>query len=454
MKPITRKELYLNKIVGNNEYETPEKPISEEEFFFAEILGEAVQAPEPLSRYQKYLAKIAGRNISVPKPLTRLELFLAKACGMDIETPTPVTREEIFWSNYSAIVDFEVEGIPPLTYKAVEGTLKNYRIYGNTVGGESVGDKTGNLFDKSGSQYGNNLHWIPTCSLVYSDTYYGSPIMDVTGLNTITRSYTGTGANYFLTSDLSQFVNVSNVGTVDAGVTVNVPDGYTKYVFNIPNTIRPDSIMVNSGSTVLPYEPYGYKVAVTVSNGTDTQTIPIYLPEQIRKVRDYSDYIDYGSQKFVHRVVRKVFDGTEQFKAGEKTNVIEYFVPGITMGDPENSINCTSNHISVVSGNENWANRRVPNAQYVSSFFQNNASQIRFVWNDNNGVLNLAGLTSQLSTWYANGDPLIVDYIIVEPVEEQVTLPALPTIKGTNVLSVGTAVQPSKVYVKYKGERQ
>ena len=42
MKPVTRKELYLNKIVGNNEYETPEKPISEEEFFFAEILGEAV----------------------------------------------------------------------------------------------------------------------------------------------------------------------------------------------------------------------------------------------------------------------------------------------------------------------------------------------------------------------------------------------------------------------------
>ena len=35
-----------------------------------------------------------------------------------------------------------------------------------------------------------------------------------------------------------------------------------------------------------------------------------------------------------------------------------------------------------------------------------------------------------------------------------VTLPALPILTGTNVLSVGTAVQPSKVYVKYKGERQ
>lgn len=205
-------------------------------------------------------------------------------------------------NNYVKIEDIITQqnnfnGISPIKFKSSGENLENYRIYGNTVGGESVGDRTGNLFDKSGSQYGNNLHWVPNFSLVYSDAYYGSPIMDVTGLNTITRSYTGTGANYFSTSDLSQFVNVPNIGTVDAGVTVNVPDGYTKYVFNIPNTIRPDSIMVNSGSTALPYEPYGYKVAVTVSNGTDTRTVPIYLPEQIRKVDDEAEYIDFEEQK-------------------------------------------------------------------------------------------------------------------------------------------------------------
>ena len=61
--------------------------------------------------------------------------------------------------------------------------------------------------------------------------------------------------------------------------------------------------------------------------------------------------------------------------------------------------------------------------------------------------MNLAGLTSQLSTWYANGDPLIIDYIIVEPVEEQVTLPALPVLPGTNTLTVGTEVQPSGVEI-------
>lgn len=34
--------------------------------------------------------------------------------------------------------------------------------------------------------------------------------------------------------------------------------------------------------------------------------------------------------------------------------------------------------------------------------------------------------------------------------ELDVTLPALPTLTGTNVLSVGTAVQPSKIEVKGK----
>ena len=339
--PITRKELYLAKIIGED-VDIPETAKTREELFFLKILDNFSKIPEPITREELFLAKISGQDVELPEPKTRLELFLAKAAGVEIETPTPITREEIFWSNYSAIVDFEVEGVPPLTYKAIEGTLENYRIYGNTVDDESVGDRTANLFDKSGSQYGNNLHWVPNFSLVYSDAYYGSPIMDVTGLNTITRSYTGTGANYFSTSDLSQFVNVSNIGTVDAGVTVNVPDGYTKYVFNIPNTIRPDSIMVNSGSTALPYEPYGYKVPVTVSNGTDTLTTPIYLPEQIKKVGDEVEYISYSDQK-MHRIGADDVD---------------------------------------------------------------------------------------------------------------VTLPALPILTGTNVLSVRTAVQPSKVYVKYKGERQ
>ena len=63
----------------------PKKPISEEEFFFAEILGEAVPP----------FLKSKGEVKSII-PYTRKEMFLAYAAGEDVDKPTPITREEYF----------------------------------------------------------------------------------------------------------------------------------------------------------------------------------------------------------------------------------------------------------------------------------------------------------------------------------------------------------------------
>lgn len=95
-----------------------------------------------------------------------------------------------------------ISGAPPLSFKAKAGALKDYRIYGNTAGGEAVGD-----LEATGEHAGE------------------------------------------------------------------------------------------------------YKVPVTVSNGADTQTIPIYLTEQIKKVGDEAEYIDYGEQK-QHRVRKNLLKNT------------------------------------------------------------------------------------------------------------------------------------------------
>ena len=139
MIPITRKEKYINEIVGGGNT-APETPQTREELFFADILGEVV-APSPITRIEKYLAKIANKySGELPEPVTRIERFLARAAGVDVTIPTPITREEMFWADYALIVEKEISGIPPLTFNAIAGVLKNYRIYGNTVDGESVGD--------------------------------------------------------------------------------------------------------------------------------------------------------------------------------------------------------------------------------------------------------------------------------------------------------------------------
>ena len=52
-----------------------------------------------------------------------------------------------------------------------------------------------------------------------------------------------------------------------------------------------------TSETMPNYEPYGYRVPVTVANGTDTETTNIYLDEQLTKSGDNADYIDYNAQK-------------------------------------------------------------------------------------------------------------------------------------------------------------
>lgn len=368
MIPITRKEHYLNRIVGNNEYETPEKPISEEEFFFAEILGEAVQAPEPLTRYQMYLAKIAGKDVEITYPETRLEYFLAKAAGMEIETPTPITREEIFWSNYHVIVDFEIDGVPPLTYKAIEGTLENYRIYGNTVGGESVGN------------------------LVESGEHAGE-----------------------------------------------------------------------------------YEVLVKVS-GTDILTTSIYLPEPLRMVGEETEYVDYEEQK-QHRVRKNLLPNTA---TSQTINGVAFTV------NSDGRVTCngtsTSQYYSLfripcylVAGNYTISGCPVGGS---SGKYR---ADIRI--SPNGGMVGGdadigAGVTIPIdeSGWYdytirIQGGYTVDDVVFkpmirkadieddtyepyIENTELDVTLPALPTLSGTNILSIGTTMQPSKVYIKGEKERE
>ena len=351
MTPITRKENYLNEIVGWGET-APEKPLTREEFFFAEILGEVI-APSPVTRVEKYLSAIAGQyGGELPEPVTRIERFLAMAAGMDITVPVPITREEIYWSNYTAIVEFEVENVPPLTYKAIEGKLKNYRIYGNTVNGESVGEKTANLFDGEIEQGAVRVN---DGAEVGSDYRIRTKKISVKPITTYTISshlYIRTICLYndgvFVSTEVDRPMNANHQ------ITLTMPNNANQIQIVFKNSatdttdnstlITPDDFewgMLNSGSTALPYEPYGYRVPVTVSNGTDAQTIPIYLSEQIRKVGDEAEYIDFGEQK-------------------------QYFADGTSI---------------------------------------------------------------------------------------DITLPALPTLSGTNTLTVGTEVQPSNVYIKYEGER-
>lgn len=251
-----------------------------------------------------------------------------------------------------------IEGVPPLTFKAKEGTLKNYRIYGNTVNSESVGDlvtegehageykvpvtvegknllpNTATSQTINGVTFTVNSDGSVTCNgtasvstffllkqhlqLEERQSYYltGCP---TGGGGSSFRVYAQTdlGVNFYLDSGNGAIINYIS----QLEVLIVIYSGYTCENLTFYPMIRKADIEDDT------YEPYHAPV-----------TTPIYLPEQIKKVGDETEYIDYAEQK-------------------------QHFVGGTSV---------------------------------------------------------------------------------------DVTLPALPTIAGTNTLSVGTQVQPSKVMVRGK----
>lgn len=314
MTPLTRKENYLNEIVGWGNT-APEKPTTPEELFFAAILGEAVQVPDlsNASRYELFLAKIAGYNVNISPPTytsPRLEFFLAKAAGMDVVTPVPLTKEEIFWANYKGIEQI-IEGIPPLMFNAIAGTLKNYRIYGNTVDGESVGDRTENLFNKDTVTV-NCFVVQNAATLLYSSSSNVSDYIPIENATAYTLSWL---------CEVLDSPNNRNVGVYDAEKNaiktfqvVYYGESSSEISLDTPNAAyirltidkNMSNVMFKKGSIAPSYEPYGkYKIPLTLT-ADSAETTDIYLDAPLAKSGNNADYIDYDTQK------RYNADGTSQ----------------------------------------------------------------------------------------------------------------------------------------------
>ena len=193
----------------------------------------------------------------------------------------------------------------PLTVPVYDGELYNYRIYGNTANGESVGDRTGNLFDgeimigglsdSTGSEVDGLFTRLRTSWIKVepSETYS----FNLNNLDYKIR-------NVYVYDESKSLVYTSEISSNSATVAVSSLASYIRFVFRkndgsetVSISDCQDKFMLNSGSTALPYEPYGYKVPITVTNSGTTSNETIYLPEPIKMVGGEAEYVDFYSQK-------------------------------------------------------------------------------------------------------------------------------------------------------------
>ena len=466
--PITRKELYLAKIIGED-VDIPETAKTREELFFKKILDNSSKIPEPITREELFLAKISGQNVELPEPKTRLELFLAKAAGVEIETPVPITREEIYWSNYTAIVEFELEGVPPLTFNAVEGALKNYRIYGNTVDGESVGDRTGNLFDgeflqgywaEADGRFNVSSKWISTkkipCKTNVQYTFSSSFLSRWAGFYWYDEN-----DNYLSSNTAYNITLLTETSPLNAAyMAINIA-GYPTWEYTISPSDVTDFMLVE-GSTPLPYEPYGYRVPVTVKgkNLFDFDTFKAHVVGAVDGGK-----LEWGDNSLT--LTAATNDSHTFPYNGSDDSYRMYVKPSTSYTLSFNKVN-SSRIMMFENGlvnSEHWHDVNFINRISYSFTTRSDTTFITIRFG-----LTLKGVTGTFSKiqfelgaeatdYEPYHTPITTNFYLPEPLAEGESISmsdteiVIPTISGTNILSVDTTVQPSRVNVKGKIQR-
>lgn len=408
----------------------------------------------------------------------------------------------------------EMEGPLPLTFKANGEPLIDYRIYGNTVQNGTptpenpimpigCGRRTENLFD---------LNRLPSNTWTTDTQYYmnGGIITDTSvnpeqvsiSVNNDTLSVTsngGRGAGFLVevepsteyrftftksesfasdkTSCVYAFVDTSETlstynaiyGNSDS--TVFTTGSNTKYVYFVfrkaSGSISYSNIMLNTGSTTLPYEPYGYKLPI-LSNSAVTN---VYL----------------GEVETTRRIKKLAFNGNEKWEYDSVNTRFVSSLPGMDYkGARATTFLCS--HYEVVDDGRSIS--RVPNnTAYAGGSV---ANPLGYVKTDE--YSSAEDFKSYLASQYAAGTPVTVWYVLAEPETGIVNEPLMkidyyadtidstqanvqiPTYKGTTVIDhdgeyhfitsdgyelvdknqngfllSGSTLQPSKMYIKYKG---
>lgn len=273
MEPITREEYYLAKIAGKYEGNTPE-PVTIEEYYLATMAGDySGNTPQPVTRLQYYMAKVAGVwGGSIPAPVTRLEYYWAAIASGEGKVFPPVTREEHFLvlvaDAYSVVLTV-VTGNPALleNSKGNRG-LESLTLYGKSTQVSTTGAQLISLNDSYGVTTVNGVTktpigisaWklegiskedaiiYPYSSLTFLSLSKGDYVFSVFGTSKAKARYTiiGRGSSGYIQTGYSQKISIQE----DVKLTFN---------FLIENGVESNGIlmiMLNSGSTSLPWEPY------------------------------------------------------------------------------------------------------------------------------------------------------------------------------------------------------
>lgn len=362
MEPITREEYYLAKIAGTYEGNTPE-PVTIEEYYLATMAGDySGNTPQPVTRLQYYMAKVAGVwGGSVPAPVTREEYYWAAIANGEGKVFPPVTREEHFLvlvaDAYSVVLTV-VTGNPALleNSKGNRG-LESLTLYGKSTQGSTPSPSYPQEIENAGQSgeigvqvYGGNLFDIRKAS-PWEDAYGLQMSLDgeyitVKGVTTTTRygnvSFRILGYPVNLYGNRFSMDIVKNVGTSKEYVYTSATENtlVLSVVVDAKAAVELKfRLMVNAGSTALPYEPYKPAQTLIIPTPGGLPGIPVTSDGNYTDADGQQwvcDEIDLEKGERVQWIGKTVVDGKKvKFVAGSNSvywNLPRGTSPGIIDG--------------------------------------------------------------------------------------------------------------------------
>ena len=215
-----------------------------------------------------------------------------------------------------------------------------------------------------------------------------------------------------------------------------------KYVFKIgEHFINPDNakyarICVLSRAKEISLKIYDFYITKETNTLYEKYHAPIttniYIDEPLRKIGNYADCIDFENSKIIRKIkCIELKKATDKYPYTGKNGA--YFADIL---DGKYS----RNQKALCNRNMNW--------------FIGNSNEM-WIGVDNTylywiGILDYLGFTTitELNEWLYD-NPTYVFYASNSPSETPITLPKIPSFKGTTILSAETTIQPNNIEITY-----
>ena len=204
----------------------------------------------------------------------------------------------------------------------------------------------------------------------------------------------------------------------------------------------------SAGDTVVPEEILNSNVVLNFGNTAiepETKETNIYLKEPLRKLGDYADEINYAQGQIIRRVGHYTYTGLEEGWLKNATTTdgyAAYRIEGLfepLIGAPNDTAYMTHFNYTTKGATADFS-----------------PGEFRFAFNGNNigsSRVYMATVDKTLEefiVWVTNTKPTI--YYPIADTPEEINLPVIPTLNGTTIVQIDTAIQPDHIEVVYKGK--